>query len=402
MRLIYTLLLNFIIFSFIVAQEPIASTITDEFDASGGVKLGPDGFLYVANYGSELQSADGTQIWRINRTTGDKVVFATGLQGASGNDFDSQGNLFQSNIAGGFISKVTPAGDVSTFVSSGINAPVGIAIDDEDNLFVCSCGNNTIRKVTPDATSTAFALGSIFNCPNGIIFDHNGNLYVSNFGGFNNLVKITPDGATSVLAAIPGSNNGHLTYYEPDSVLLVNSHGSSSIYRVTLDGDVTKIAGTGDRGNTDGDALTEATFSRPNGISVSADGDTIWVNSSIPTVDNPGNGFFPLNPSVIRMITGFKEMVSSSAQVGLTNLNFELFPNPATTSVQVEMTLNRGSNLQLFLLDVNGKMIFNKDLGWHDSGVSENSINLDKLMSGVYYICLKGDEFSSTRQLLLH
>lgn len=206
-----TLLLSFFFFSFNLFAQITVNTVTDPFPASGGVKVGPDHNVYIGNYGDALPNANGSQIWVYEPSTGILSEFANGLQGASGNAFDSQGNFFQSNIAGSYISKVTQEGFVSTFTSVGISSPVGIAIDEEDNLYVCNCGNNTIRKVTPKAVSTQFSSGSLFACPNGITLDGSGNLYVSNFNN-GNVIKINAGGYPSLFATIPGGNNGHLTY----------------------------------------------------------------------------------------------------------------------------------------------------------------------------------------------
>ena len=95
----------------------------------------------------------------------DLSVFSTGHFGASGNDFDSHGNLFQSSIAMNLVSKVTPSGDRNTFSNVGFSSPVGIAIDEDDNLYVCNCFNNTLRKVTPAGVSTEFSNSPMLSCP---------------------------------------------------------------------------------------------------------------------------------------------------------------------------------------------------------------------------------------------
>ena len=46
----------------LAAQELTVSTITEEFDASGGVKLGPDGHLYIGNFGASLSQGTGSQV----------------------------------------------------------------------------------------------------------------------------------------------------------------------------------------------------------------------------------------------------------------------------------------------------------------------------------------------------
>ena len=51
---------------------------------------------------------------------------------------------------------MTPAGAVSTFVSSGLNGPVGLAFDAAGNLYVANYGNSTISKVTPAGVVSTF------------------------------------------------------------------------------------------------------------------------------------------------------------------------------------------------------------------------------------------------------
>ncbi|MCB0563517.1 MAG: hypothetical protein KDD01_03995 [Phaeodactylibacter sp.] len=390
MKTLFTLAL--LAFPFLLpAQNLTVSTITEEFDASGGVKLGPDGHLYIGNFGASLSQGSGSQVWQLNLETLELEVFATGLVGASGNAFDSQGNFFQSNIGGSSISRITPDGQVSTFVSQGISAPVGIAIDEQDNLYVCNCGGpfaNTIRKVTPEGVSTQFAGGNIFSCPNGITIDQEGNLYVSNFNN-SNVIRVTPEGQASIFAIVPGGNNGHLTYFEPFNTLFINSHGSSSVYKMSLaDRIVSRIAGNGLRGNSDGPA-DQATFSRPNGVALSATGDTLYLNSSIPTVDNPGSNFFPLNPSVIRMITGIRELFTSADRIEAPgSWQARLFPNPSDGNLNLELELNEKDDLQISVLDSTGKQVYSEEWGQLSSGLQRKELKLDGLPAGHFYLLI--------------
>ena len=66
------------------------------------------------------------------------------------------------------MSKVTPAGVVSTF-ASGFDDPDGLAFDAAGNLYVANAGNDTVSKVTPAGTVSTFASG--FNDPDGLAFD---------------------------------------------------------------------------------------------------------------------------------------------------------------------------------------------------------------------------------------
>ena len=114
--------------------QVMVETITPEFNGSGGLNMGSDGLLYVANFGESLDNGTGSEVWRIDyKNGGEPVLFAAGLNGVSGNDFDSEGNLFQSNIAAGNVSKINSEGNVSFFVTAGISCNVGINIDADDN-----------------------------------------------------------------------------------------------------------------------------------------------------------------------------------------------------------------------------------------------------------------------------
>ncbi len=268
------------------------STLTQTFDGSGGLTVDADGFIYVANFGDQLNNANGKKVSRVDPNTGEVSEFANGLLGASGNAFDSKGNLFQANIKGNTISKITPQGDVTTFATEGFSSPVGITIDKDDNLYVCNCVGNSIRKVSPDGTSTAFASSNLLTCPNGITIDENGNLYPVNFNN-GSLLKITPDGTVSSLVTLPGGGNGHVHY--AGGKLYVSGRGANRIFEVTLEGKVAQIAGIGTAGNNNGDGDV-ASFNVPNGIHVSNDGSKIYVNDRAVGVGSP------LNPVYVRVI----------------------------------------------------------------------------------------------------
>ena len=378
-----------------VFSQVQVTTITDQFNGSGGVRLGPDGFLYVADYGSALPTPDGTTVWRINRVTGEREVFATGMSGASGNDFDSEGNYYQSNIGFGSIKKITPSGTITTF-ATGFNVPIGCVVDSEGNVYVANHSSNIVHKVSPAGTVSVLASGSPLNCPNGLTIDGENNLYTSNFSD-NRVVKITPDGTMSILGEMEGNSNGHLIYSEAHDALFVTSHGSHRLFHVTLDGTVTTIAGTGARGNNNGDALTEATFSRPNGIAVSLDGDTLWVNSSIPVTDVG----FPLNPSVIRMITGLNDLLSPTNELGPFNIAVNISPNPAADIVHINMELKTRQNLTINILDNMGKTVFSKNMGEVPAGPYHRSVSIEGFPAGLYYLAIMGKDFSVTKKLMV-
>lgn len=271
-------------------------TLVDNIDSgTGGLAIDTEGNLYTADFGWRLdgKGKGGHQVFKVD-PAGKVELFCGEMRGASGNALDSQGNLFQSSIGGGFISKVTPDGKVSVFSRSGFKNPVGIAIDKQENLFVCNCGGGFISKVTPDGKSSTFSKSNLLKCPNGIVLADDGNFYVANFSN-GNVVKIDPEGNASKLATLPGNNNGHLTYF--NGSLYVVARTANQIYKVTLDGKATPFIGSGKRGKADGKPL-EATLSLPNDISVSPDGKYMYVNEISPIEGDPKI----LGPTRIRRI----------------------------------------------------------------------------------------------------
>lgn len=262
---------------------------------TGGMDVDVDGNIYMANFGTALGSngTPGSNVYLVT-TDGQFSVFAAGLNGASGNDFDNEGNLYQSNIAGGTVSKISPDGTVATF-ASGFSAPVGIAFDGIEYLYVCNCGNNSISKVDLTGTTVSVINSSLLNCPNGIDMDSEGNLYIANFSS-SDLVKITPNEEVSSFATMPGNNMGHLLLRGDD--IYVVGRGNNKIFKVSNRGVVETFAGTGSRGLDNG-SLEQATFSLPNDIAFSPDGTKMYVNDVARLDDSSG---LLLNPVAIRVI----------------------------------------------------------------------------------------------------
>jgi sugar lactone lactonase YvrE len=367
------------------------TTVSSEIKGSGGLSLDENGNLIIADFGDFLSVVDPDGLpndIHIMDPDFNITQYSTGFIGASGNDFDSNGVLFQSDIRASAIYKII--GGVRTFVTStGIVAPVGIVFDSQDNFYVCNCGNNTIRKVTPGGVSTDFAPSGLYQCPNGITVDEDDNLYVSNFNN-GNIIKITPAGDASVLNSTPGgstggASNGHLDYFEPTRTLFIASHGSNQIYMMSIDdpSDLVVIAGSGLRGNADGDAST-ASFSRPNGVAVTKTGDSIYINSAVPVTNIP-NG--PLNPQLIRLVTGVNSILSVNETEEYSDLI--VFPNPATDRFTLEVSLsNEYLELNIKIYDIQGRILKERTRINTQGMQIKETMEVSELSSGNYFYSL--------------
>lgn len=264
-------------------------TVTDTLvGAVGGVTVDGLGTIYVADFGERVYKVRPDGRWE---------VFAEGLYGASGNAIDSKGRLLQSEFTGNRIARVERDGTVSTF-AEGLRGPVGIAVGPGDELFVCNCSSNSIARVSPDGVVSTFAESDLLNCPNGITRAADGTLYVVNFSD-GRLLAVDTDARVREVAVLPGGGNGHITIARGD--LYATSFRGHRIFRITFDGEVTPVAGTGTPGEVDGPAL-ETAFTWPNGIAAGPGQDRLYVNDFInrfpPTVEAP-----PVPKSTVRQIT---------------------------------------------------------------------------------------------------
>jgi gluconolactonase len=126
-------------------------------DHCEGVAYGPDGFLYCGGYAG--------QVYRVNLETG---------------DYDQYHQL-----AGGRL--------------------LGVALDADNNLYGCDAYRSWIVKIAPDGRESVYARGTAdqpMRCPNWLVFDRAGNLYVSDSGDWEHRIgrvwKVVPGGEAEV------------------------------------------------------------------------------------------------------------------------------------------------------------------------------------------------------------
>lgn len=271
------------------------TTITDRLFASGGVSVGADGTVYVADFGPSLRTAGGKDVYRL--TPAGPAVFTSGFGGASGNSFGPDGWLYQSDVGRGEAYRINAQGEREQ-LAEGLSSPVGIVAMAGGAVYVNECTANAVTRIDPDGTKTRIAEGGPINCPNGLTVGPDGDLYLVNFRDSNMVRVDLPSGEATVFAVIPGGGNGHLTV--ANGRFYVASFRGHQIHEVTFDGTVRLLAGTGEPSNYDGPG-PEATFFRPNGMAASVTGDTLYTNT-ITNIVSPGDN--SLYPNVVRMITG--------------------------------------------------------------------------------------------------
>lgn len=260
------------------------------YGAVGGVAVDASGYVYVADFRNS--------VWRIT-PEGHVARFADGFYGASGNAVGPRGYLYQSSFFGNYVSRISRAGDVETWVDEGLAGPVGIAVDSVGTLFVCNCRANTIARVDSDRVATTFAKGPLLACPNGITFDDRGDLYVVSFST-TAIARVAPDGTMTTFTDIPGGpGNGHITFARGG--FYVTKFGANEVFRVERDGSYRLISGSTEAGEVDGPGEV-ARHTRPNGIAAGPLGKVLWINDLVSGT-TVGRGPSTVAMRRIRLIT---------------------------------------------------------------------------------------------------
>jgi sugar lactone lactonase YvrE len=187
---------------------------------AAGIKVGPDGFLYVAS-GSLSADPPGAFVWKVSAKTGSVSVFATLPAEGFPNDlaFDDRGNLYVTDTFLGIVWKLDQRGTPSVFLDDplldgnpdepalgfhtlGVN---GIAFDEkEKNLYVSNLDFGTVFRVPLGKRRKPelqlFAVDERLKGIDGIAFDAKGTLY-GIIDSQNSIATIDRHGDVSLLVS---------------------------------------------------------------------------------------------------------------------------------------------------------------------------------------------------------
>lgn len=187
-------------------------------------------------------------------------------------------------------------------ITSQLEMPSALAVDRDGTLIVANTGAHTIVRVDPTdrrvkiiagrAGISGFQDGAVseatFNAPIGVTLGSNGAIYVADT--YNDCIRVIRDGRVMTLAGTsePGFRDGkgsEARFDTPcgiavnlDDSLLIADTGNQRIRRVTMDGTVTTIAGSGEAAETDGAPL-QAAFFDPTAIAI-RDASSFYVADS--------------------------------------------------------------------------------------------------------------------------
>ena len=337
--------------------------------------LDKSGNLYASRY-------VGSTITKIT-PSGNTNIFASGFLQPNGTTFDSFGNLYvPSNISGGWIAKVSPQGTVDT-VLTGMSFPTAILFENDTTMLVSSYQTNKIYRAYLNGSYSVLYSGNGMNGPVGMDFDDNGLLLIANYTD-GKIFRVSNAGTFSLVTDIP-SIVGFIEV--ANHYIYATGFSTNKIYRISMNGETSILAGSGVAGQTNGPALT-ATFNAPNGIAATSTGDTLYISD--------------FNSRSLRMITNVTVGVQQTGTTVPQLLELKQnFPNPFNPSTAFEFSVPVKGLVTLRIFSSLGKevqTIVNEQL---PPGSYRAVFNASDISSGTYFAVITSGGNRQTRKITL-
>ncbi|MGG7569394.1 RICIN domain-containing protein [Streptomyces sirii] len=284
-----------------------------------GVVVDSTGALYVSEFNNH----------RVRKITTDGkicTVAGTGTKGFSGDcgpavsaqlnlprgvAVDSAGAVYIADSDNHRVRKIAADGKICTVAGTGtkgfsgdcgpataaqLDDPRGVAVDSTGTLYVTEYNNHRVRKITTDGTISTIAgtgtkgsdgdggpaVSAQLSHPRGVVVGRAGELYIAEVGT-HQIRKVTADGKICTVAGIGtkgfSGDDGPATAaqlsdpfevaVDSTGTLYIADFGNHRVRKVTADGNISTVAGTGTAGS-DGDdgPAASAQLNKPTGLAV--------------------------------------------------------------------------------------------------------------------------------------
>ncbi len=367
-------LISFTCFVNLFSQE-VSTVVPPLSTFDDGLSMDKEGNIFASRY-------NGSTITKITKT-GVTSIFASGISTPNGSDFGKDGYLYvPSNVANGKIVKISPSGVTETFIQS-IPSPTTVLFREDGKMYICSYQHNIIYLADSTGSYSVLYTGNGMNGPVGMREDENGNLLIADYTD-GKIFSVSPSGIFSVIAQIPGII-GFIEY--ANGYIYATGFSTNKIYKVTLNGQITVLAGTGSSGQNNGAALS-ATFNVPNGIIASPGGDSLFISD--------------YGARSLRLISGVTTGVINISSI--IPDEFELsqnYPNPFNPETKIVYQIPVKEKVLINVSNVNGKEIETLVNEIQNPGSYQISFNGVNYSSGIYYYTIQSGSFLKTMKMIL-
>jgi len=327
----------------------------------------------------------------------------------------NSGNVFTaqlSNAAGSFVAP-TAIGQISSQTAAPISAtlPLGTAVGTgyrirvvSSNLATTGANNGTNITVAAGPTAGVASIGSDSICSGT-------NTTVTLTGVVGSAVWESSSNGTSFVASsfIGNSfNTGNLTQSVYLRAIVINSCGSdtsNAAYVVVLPTPTALFtAAQGSAFDVTFSNNSSGTFNNINWNF--GDGDS--SNNNAPTHTYSSTGGYNVSLTVSNQF-GCSSTYTDSIDVIAVAVellksenfgSFNCFPNPSNGNFQIEMTLNQSQDIQINIIDLNGRRLANLHKGFLTAGTAQFSAALE-LPAGIYVLEVQGEKGRAYQKIVI-
>ncbi|MCG7205620.1 RICIN domain-containing protein [Streptomyces arenae] len=307
------------------------AAVSAQLNRPYGIAVDGTGTLYFADYSGH----------RVRKITTDGVistVAGTGAAGFKGDGgpavsaqlncprevaVDRAGAVYVADSSNHRIRKITTDGKISAVAGTGVagfrgdggpadaaqlNLPLGVAVDSTGVLYIADYNNHRVRRITTDGVigtvagtgAAGFkgdggpAVSAQLNCPAGLAVDSAGTLHVCDYGN-HRVRRMTADGVIGTVAgtgvagfsgddgpAVAARLNSPLgVAVDSTGVLYIADYNNHRVRRVTVEGVIGTVAGTGAAGfGGDGGPAASAQLNGPRKVALDCV-DTLYVTDHL-------------------------------------------------------------------------------------------------------------------------
>lgn len=199
------------------------------FNAPTGLASGPDGSLYITNWG-------GGTVERIT-TDGTRTTFFNVIASPAGIVIDKTGSVYVASYSGDYITRIDPDGKHAR-IAENLATPTGLAFSGDGLLLIANRASGEVLSLNLQ-TGERRILADSLSLPVGVVEMPDSSLVVSQYGG--RVTRVMPNGSRQELGQSFDRPGVGILADGADAVLVIDN-GAGLVRRVTFDGRSSEVS----------------------------------------------------------------------------------------------------------------------------------------------------------------